>query len=235
MLVVLILLTSLPARAFRLDGHQALTEATAAQVPQLDAWATTLARANRSEDLDLREKWGHSSHYYDPTGAYAGGRRQTSAGRVRDLNAALDSAIDRGQADEAWDIAGHLLHHIQDMASPLHVVPIPHGLLDGFERQPLSLGASPPRGLAPLDATAAHHLLAVETRTRVSTPDWQTYWAPASAGFGAYGAHGRGFAGASPAETALLSDRADAAVAYGAAFLRHTAARLDGEAVAVQP
>jgi hypothetical protein len=229
------LLSANPARAFRLDGHQALTEATVAEVPQVAPWEATVARANRNEDLGLREKWVHSSHYYDPTGAYAGGRRQTSAARVNQLNIALDAAIEAGDADQAWDVAGHLLHHIQDMASPLHVVPVPHGLRDGFERQPLLLGSTATRKLAPVEASTAHHLLAVETRELVATPNWQPYWAPAHAGFGDYGELGRSFAGESPEEAALLADRADAAVAYGAAFLRHTAARLQDGASAAQP
>ena len=226
------------AHAFSMPGHRAMTERTvevaSLEEPAVAAALDALVAADLAEDLDLITKWGRYSHYYDPTQPVEGLRRASSAERVAMLELRLDDAIARGDADLAWRLAGHLLHHVQDMASPPHVLPVVHGLSDGFESQEVGpwlvdAGRQP---LPPLSGSEAHEGLALETISRVNAPHMPTWWVDEPGSFGTYGPDGNVFGAAEDPEEqrvaeALLADRIDAAVRYGAAFLVDTAERLE--------
>ena len=225
------------AQAYDLDGHRALSERTAelaaAKDPSVAPYASVLVAASVYEDLDLVTKWGRYSHYYDPEHTLTGMRRLTSRDRVDDLSDELDRAIVQGDAAEAWWVAGRLLHHVQDMASPPHVVPVPHNTTDGFESYDTAglVAGVGRRTLPPMSGRDAHQALAMETKRLVEQGGWPLYWEGKAGTFGRYGAVGNTFGETTDAERerverAFITGRAEAAVAYGQAFVRDTARRL---------
>ncbi|WP_239989489.1 hypothetical protein [Corallococcus macrosporus] len=249
------------ARAFRVQDHRALTQAA------LDAAVASGAGAGlaehrgqvvhgaTAEDWNLHVKWTGWHHFYRPEGALSSVLRRGSEDRVRALwDDALEAARN-GDLPRAWDRAGHLAHHLQDMASPPHVVPVNHGLSDGFERYGVgaSLKRLPRREVSPMSGTDAQRALARETLEAVRTGTlatqdggalpWSAFWSePDSASPGAFGvygpvgnAFGRGevrwkgtrqrIPPAGPA--AFMDDRVASAVAYSGAFLAWAAQRFE--------
>ncbi len=211
------------AWAFQLEGHRVLTERAIAlersACPALAEWSSVLIGANLAEDLNLAVKWGRHSHYYRPVGAVDTGWRSTSEVRVEGLAAELDAALEAGNIGAAWGELGRILHHVQDMASPSHVVPVKHGLDDPFESRELT-GLTGQRALPEAtDPLGAHHALALETWERVTSEvELAAYWVVEGEGFGAYGESGVQGGGA-PFE-ALHAVQAEAALAYTRAVLR---------------
>jgi hypothetical protein len=257
LLLLCLLLLSAHAEAFSVEDHRALTAAAvdAALAPGLAAHRDSVLHGATAEDLNLHVKWTGWHHFYRPEGHLDSAFRQGSEVRVRELwDEALDAAR-HGDLSRAWDRAGHLAHHLQDMASPPHVVPVNHGLTDGFEGYGLrdSLARLPAREVPPLSGTDAQLALARETldavrsqglATREGVPvPWSAFWAEPGAedagAFGAYGAVGNAFGQArirwkgrtrrvDPAAYAAFMDaRAAAAVAYTRAFLEWAAQRFD--------
>lgn len=242
------LLAAAPAHAFGIDAHREITARAvaleAAAWPALAVHAGDLAVGNVAEDLNLVVKWGFFNHYFNPTGAVRTSWRSTSDARVAGLWADIEAALRAGDAEEAWDRAGHLLHHIQDMASPPHVIPVEHGLGDGFERYPIGPLVAEARGV-PVQARGGIELHedlarrtwdAVETGSYVRcgrTVRWADHWAPEDGAFGRYGGEGNRFGDAAdcPEEADAMRTFAEArvedAVGYSRAFLREVAARVD--------
>nr|WP_225937890.1 hypothetical protein [Myxococcus sp. RHSTA-1-4] len=249
------------AEAFSVEDHGALTKAAleaamrSGQGKRLSEHRDSVLHGSTAEDINLHVKWTGWHHFYRPEGRIDSSLRQGSDARVRVLwDEALEAAR-HGDLPRAWDRAGHLAHHIQDMASPPHVVPVMHGAGDGFEALGIrdSLARLPPRRVAPLSGPDAQHALARETldvvRTQsLSTEDgaeipWSAFWAEpdsrAPGAFGAYGLVGNAFGETKvrwkgrehrvdPARTAAFMDaRAAAAVAYTRAFLEWAAERFD--------
>jgi hypothetical protein len=252
---MLLLLVGAPLRAgaFSVGDHQALTEAALDAVrgsksqPLLDAHRGAVLHGATAEDLNLHVKWTGWHHFYFPEGSLDTGVRQASDARVRELWEEALEAARHGDLERAFDRAGHLAHHVQDMASPPHVVPVNHWLGDGFERYGVrsALTRIPAREVEPLPGDEAQRALARETLAAVRTESlstsrgpipWSAFWAePESRGpgsFGDYGAeagnafgaptvHWRGHA--QPVEPAAWSTFMDArvsgAVAYTRAFL----------------
>lgn len=237
-----------PAHAFGIDAHRQLTARAialeAAEWPALAVHAGDLAVANVAEDLNVVVKWGFYNHYFNPMGAVRTSWRATSDARVAGLWTDIEAAIRAGDAEEAWDRAGHLLHHIQDMASPPHVIPVEHGLGDGFERYPIGplvAGAQGTRVPA-MGGIELHEDLARRTWDAVETGSydrcgrtirWEQHWAPERGEFGRYGGEGNRFGDAAdcPEEAdamhAFAEARVEDAVGYSRTFLRDVAARLD--------
>lgn len=259
LLAVLLLTVGLPlrARAFSVEDHRALTEAALASSgrPGLMAHRAHVLHGATAEDLNLHVKWTGWHHFYRPEGHLDSVLRQGSDARVRALwDEALEAARN-GDLPRAWDRAGHLAHHLQDMASPPHVVPVNHGLTDGFEGHGLrgALARLPARELAPLSGSDAQHALARETLdvvraqslpTREGTPvPWSAFWSEPGVdtpgAFGAYGSAGNVFGrekvrwknrtwhAASASYAAFVDARAAAAVAYTRAFLEWAADRFE--------
>jgi hypothetical protein len=251
---VLLLLLGLSPRAaaFSVGDHRAITEAaldaagTQAR-PLLAAHRSAVVHGATAEDLNLHVKWTGWHHFYFPEGSLDTALRQASDSRVRELWEEALEAARHGDLDRAFDRAGHLAHHVEDMASPPHVVPVNHGLGDRFERYgtQASLARAQRRQVAPLSGDEAQQALARETLAAVrseslSTPQgsipWSAFWAePAShdpGTFGDYGAEAGNAFGVSvvrwqgrehrvePAQYAAFMDtRVSAAVAYTQAFL----------------
>lgn len=128
------------AHAFHLEDHRAITEQAIAEfrqcVPESNAWLSTEAEdaligANLEEDINLIRKWLHYSHYYNPNKTLDMLRADSSV-TVRDAENEL-LRTDRTDTLSTARLLGRIVHHIQDMWVPAHVVPVRHGANDGFE------------------------------------------------------------------------------------------------------
>jgi hypothetical protein len=259
-LLACLLLLSVPAGAFSVEDHRALTAAAVDAAlasgarPGLATHRDSVLHGATAEDLNLHVKWTGWHHFYRPEGRLDSALRQGSDARVRELWEEALEAARHGDMSRAWDRAGHLAHHLQDMASPPHVVPVNHGLGDGFERYGLraSLSRLPAREVTPLSGSEAQLALARETlevvrsqvlatREGAGVP-WSAFWSEPgveSGDFGAYGPVGNSFGQArvrwkgstrraDPAAYAAFMDaRAAAAVAYTRAFLEWAAQRFE--------
>jgi hypothetical protein len=269
-LTAVLLLLGVPPRAsaFSVEDHRALTEAaldTAGSQarPLLATYRDAVVHGATAEDLNLHVKWTGWHHFYFPEGSLDTVLRQASDSRVRELWAEAIEAARHGDLERAFDRAGHLAHHIEDMASPPHVVPVNHGLTDRFERYGIraSLARAQSRQVAPLPGDEAQQALARETLAAVrseslSSPQgpipWSAFWAePASHGpgaFGGYGAEAGNAFGVSavrwqgrehrvdPAQYAAFMDtRVSSAVAYTRAFLEWASDQFEEAAASSSP
>ncbi|HLL05992.1 MAG TPA: hypothetical protein VK539_35800 [Myxococcaceae bacterium] len=249
------------AWAFPVGDHQRLTEAAidtalaSRERPLLARHRDEVVHGATAEDLNLHVKWTGWHHFYTPEGSLDTAVRQASDSRVRELwDEALEAAR-HGDMARAFDRAGHLAHHLQDMASPPHVVPVNHGLGDGFERYGIkaSLARAPRREVAPLSGAEAQRALALETlsavraetlSTRGSTIPWSAFWTePRTHAPGAFGGYGSEVGNAfgqpvvrwrgqkhtvDPSGYAAFMDaRVSGAVAYTRAFLEWASDRFE--------
>ncbi len=138
--IVIILVTS-EASAFRLPEHERITRRAVLEFNHCFDNAlsrtteNTLVSANKSEDTDLINKWLWYSHFYHPEKPLEDMRRYDSSVRVNELEAEIKKLLWPLKQDnsELYTQMGYVVHHFQDMASPLHVVPVMHGLGDKFE------------------------------------------------------------------------------------------------------
>jgi len=130
----------LPAKAFSLSDHkhmmkQAIVEfnrcnpGSIGPLDGLQLWASDL-----EEDLNLVRKDLMFSHFYNPYKKLNMWRYDCSD-RIKGLmlNLKLDSVMYGENSKDIYADLGHIAHHLQDMASPPHVVPLMHNLSDGFE------------------------------------------------------------------------------------------------------
>lgn len=237
---MILFLAMLPdAHAFRLSGHRVMTERAvlAEDMAELERW---LWQGNRAEDTRIGIKWRHYSHYHRPDADLLLPRRGTSGDRVEVLWEQAEEARRQGDSAAMWTAVGGLLHHVQDMASPPHVVPVAHDLRDGFESWPVdglvaALALTTP---APLDPITAHSILARETWGLVQSdavtgcglriPLSDIWQAPTDGPFGTYGDWAFRQREDCPelreAMEAVLVDRLAAALHYSRAVLQFFAA-----------
>lgn len=254
------LLVSSGARAFSVSNHEALTrsaiDAAIASdgVPELAAHRAVVVAGSRDEDLNLHVKWTGWNHFFHPGQTLDMAFRKDSSARVRALWQEAEEAASHGDLVQAFSRVGHLVHHIQDMASPPHVVPVMHGLTDRFEQRALSprtLAEGPPLDIAPMSGEEAQLALAQETLSLVRTGalpaedgniPWSAFWAepshPAPGVFGGYGVAGNVFGDTRvrwkqrtwKVDAAVYEDfvngRAGSAMAYSSAFLVWATQRL---------
>jgi hypothetical protein len=216
-----------------------------------------------AEDLNLPVKWTGWHHFYFPGASLDTAFRQASDARVRELWEEALEAARHGDLERAFDRAGHLAHHVEDMASPPHVVPVNHGLSDGFERYGVrdSLVRAARREVVPLPGDEAQRALARETLAAVRTESlatrdgalpWSAFWAePASHGPGAFGHYGSEVGNAfgalavrwngheRPVEpegyAVFMDERVSGAVAYARAFLEWASDQLEAAATSAEP
>ncbi|AKJ02024.1 hypothetical protein ATI61_103740 [Archangium gephyra] len=258
LLSLLALLLPLGARAFSVPDHEAMTRASVDAVlaggayPGLAAHRAAIVEGSRAEDLNLHVKWTGYHHFFHPGTSLDSGFRKDSGTRVRVLWAEAEEAASHGDLARAFDRVGHLVHHIQDMAVPLHVVPVMHGLSDRFEQHAARQAVlQEGRELAPLTGEEAQLALAQETLKVVRTGSlpveggaipWSAFWSEpgthAPGAFGVYGAVGNAFDSKEvrwqgrtwKVEPSAYDDfvdaRVESAVAYSRAFLRYAAQRL---------
>ena len=266
---MLLLLLGMPwrASAFSVGDHQALTEAALEAAgrearPLLAEHRNAVVHGATAEDLNLHVKWTGWHHFYFPEGSLDTAMRRASDSRVRELWQEALEAARHGDLERAFDRAGHLAHHVQDMASPPHVVPVNHGLTDRFERYGVraSLARISERQVAPLPGEEAQQALARETLAAVRSDSlptaqgaipWSAFWVEpathASASFGAYGGEagntfgarkvrwqGRAHSVDSTGYTAFMDARVAGAVAYSRAFLEWASDRFE-EAASEKP
>ena len=129
-------------QAFGLDDHAWITVIAAEEVrrcmgPEALSRETSalLSEENLGEDLAFLKKFTLFSHYFNPEGTLQFSFRLDSATRVAELQERLHSfgILTFWNRSEVLHAAGVILHHIQDMAVPAHVLGVTHGLDDGFE------------------------------------------------------------------------------------------------------
>lgn len=256
------------ARAFGVPDHRALTEAAldASQAakarPLLAQYRDAVLHGATSEDLNLHVKWAGWHHFYSPEWPLDTALRQGSEARVRELWDEALEAASHGDLARAFDRAGHLAHHLQDMASPPHVVPVNHGPFDRFERYGIraSLKRAPLRHVEPLPGLEAQRALASETLAAVRHESlragqgaipWTSFWTePAEhrpGAFGGYGAEtgnafgqpvirwrGRDHPVSAESYAAFMDARVAGALGYTRAFLEWASDRFE-EAAASKP
>jgi hypothetical protein len=267
LLPLLALLLPLGASAFSVPDHEAMTRASVDAVlavgrhPGLAEHRAAVVEGSRAEDLNLHVKWTGYHHFFHPGTSLDSSFRKDSGTRVRVLWAEAEEAASNGDLARAFDRVGHLVHHIQDMAVPMHVVPVMHGLSDRFEQHAARQVLAPQgRELEPLSGAEAQLALARETLEVVRTGalrveggaiPWSAFWAePGTRGpgaFGGYGAVGNAFDSrevrfrgrtwkVDPAEYDDFVDaRVESAVAYSRAFLLFATQRLTALAEAREP
>lgn len=93
--------------------------------------------ADIAEDTNLLRKWSRYSHYYNPT-KKLNMRRDDSSVTVEESQQTLDELAKGGSAEgsaihQGWELVGRIVHHVQDVTVPAHVVPVAHFWNDGFE------------------------------------------------------------------------------------------------------
>lgn len=229
LLAVLALLS--PARAFSPEVHRAISARALALEAADPVEARRFPIAAADEDWNLVRKWGAWHHYgWDAPLLW----RRPSGERVARVESALTAALAAGHRGRAWVLAGYAAHHVQDMASPPHVVPVAHGLADGFEDYDVAAliaaaGAEPPPALGPVDA---HRTLAAATAGALAEPlacaegplPWTRFWAPREGRFGRRGDLRFGAVpGCEDGTLTFVRARIEAAVAYTRAIVRFVA------------
>lgn len=201
-----------PSSAWQLFDHRLLTQRGVQLYTRCYAqhFAPTelkmLIAGNLSEDYNLAVKWLKNSHYYNPNKWVRTLYRDDAAYRVQYLLEKLSRA---GQPQ--LHLLGKIIHFVQDVASPPHVMPIVHGLRDGFESFKLAAVATIDldQPCPPSTPAAPPALLKREARrTLASTRDtaiaqkngrryefsWQLFWSEGlGSRFGYYGFFGNNF------------------------------------------
>lgn len=203
------------AHAFHISEHERMTQLAVEQYQRCfpgvlsDEQGRRITSANVWEDVNLIRKWASYAHFFHPTKSLKL-RRKSSIERVEELEARLSAVND------PWESLGQMIHHIQDMAVPSHVVPVGHGLRDGFEAHRVSwngvTGSRTDRALCDqiVDGTerpsrvlvdvALGTLMSLRERFRATRSgnrvelDWRQFWKEGpGTDFGKYGRFGNTF------------------------------------------
>lgn len=161
------------AHAFRISDHERITRVALDELERCGAipsdpdtastaFFESVIQGDIDEDLDLVRKWSYYSHYYHPLKEIEM-RRADSSATVLESEAALR----QGRAvpeDLRAELLGRVIHHIQDSAAPVHVVPVSHWLTDGFES--LEVAIREPSEPGAREATPdCRNLLEIQART----------------------------------------------------------------------
>ena len=131
LLLLAVLLWASSALSYRLHEHKIVTRCAvsvfnACQTKMVFSALDTqsLVQGNLSEDYNLLAKWLRSSHYYNPERRVSKLLRNDALSRVRYLEKQPSSLRKLGK----------IIHFVQDVTSPPHVIPVAHNLSDGFEK-----------------------------------------------------------------------------------------------------
>lgn len=198
---------------YRLNDHRVITRKAVAVFtncyPELGFTsyeADIIVKGNLSEDYNLATKWLRNSHYYNPRKWVRTLYRDDAGYRIKYLVRKLQET-----QEKRIYILGKIVHFVQDVSSPPHVMPIVHGLKDGFEKFPLTqkdvdtLQVNCPRQqlFSPEIVLKEHALqtLAQVKKTAFATRDgekyefsWQLFWHEGlGSKFGYYGFFGNNF------------------------------------------
>ena len=198
--------------AWRVSDHKMLTRRAVQLYERCYALRFTptevksLVAGNVSEDFNLAVKWLKNSHYYHPNKWIRTLYRDDAGYRVQYL---MEKLLAGRQPQ--LRLLGKIMHFVQDVASPSHVVPVVHGLSDGFEKFKLPAAATttgdlpcPPANAAPPPAVLkreALRTLATLRDTAQATRDgepyefsWTLFWSEGlGSRFGYYGFFGNNF------------------------------------------
>ena len=177
---------SLPSKAWRVSDHRLLTQRAMQLYQRCHALRFTptevnsLVAGNVSEDFNLAVKWLKNSHYYHPDKWVRTLYRDDAGYRVQYLTEKLLAG-----RQPQLRLLGKIIHFVQDVTSPTHVVPIVHNLSDGFEKFKLPAAATielnipcPPAEAAPPQAVLkreARRTLASIRGTAWATRDGEPY------------------------------------------------------------
>jgi hypothetical protein len=140
-LLILLILLPLAGHAYDLRDHkkillQALQEYNACAAYKIGDWQqAAVLKGDIDEDLNLIRKDLLYSHYYNPH-TTLNMFRQDSRYRVMKLQGDLTESSRLANRDELsiYIALGSIVHHLQDMTVPAHVVPVTHtSWTDGFE------------------------------------------------------------------------------------------------------
>lgn len=211
-MLLVLCLSALPNTAWRVSDHEMLTRRAVQLYQRCHAIRFTstevksLVAGSVSEDFNLAVKWLKNSHYYHP-GKWVRTLYRDDAGyRVQYLTEKLLAG-----RQPQLHLLGKIMHFVQDVASPPHVVPVVHNLSDGFEKFELSATATttsdlpcPPASAAPPPAVLkreALRTLASLRDTAQATRDgepyefsWTLFWSEGlGSRFGYYGFFGNNF------------------------------------------
>ena len=141
--IAAVLLGAVPSHAWRLNDHDLITRRAlqlyerCQEIRFTHTETKALIDGNLSEDFNLAVKWLKNSHYYNPDKWVRTLYRDDAGYRVRYL---LEKLLAKRQPQ--LRLLGKIIHFVQDMSSPTHVVPIVHNLKDGFEKFKLPASAS---------------------------------------------------------------------------------------------
>lgn len=143
-ILFIILLSWLPvgASAFSLSDHTHIMNQTLREFRQCypgffsPVQEKELWLADLSEDVNIFRKDLYYSHFYNPFKKIKMWRSDSAERVARIARDLKNSAVaqSRYRRHEALLNLGRALHQIQDMAAPPHVIPVMHGLNDGFEK-----------------------------------------------------------------------------------------------------
>lgn len=207
-IALVLLFGALSLSGFKAKGHRTLTEAAVSLYQRcheglgLDPLAVQvgrrLASGSKSEDRPTPTRWRHW-HFYDrrhPDGEVLG--RRGSSKRLHHFHtrfASLEASVRPHDEGKAGKDLGRLLHYIQDVTLPAHVVPVLHGpVLFGFDKDlldpwPIRLDALSPAvtcqgmadAMAPtfralLDSTAAATYRDLDHLIPGTDVPWRRFW-----------------------------------------------------------
>jgi len=204
---LLAILSPSASQAFQLGEHRTITRQAIDEYNLCasgllgQTYAETVVSGNINEDLDLFRKWTSYSHFYHPTKTLTQ-RRMDSSISIIEIEYEVGQLLNRRSPElgDAYKALGHAIHHLQDAASPPHVVPVMHGLTDGFEGLELTIDETPDFDLSItrcaayerrartdgllsiLDDTATATLAAVKTAFSVvkdgrpASITWEAFW-----------------------------------------------------------
>lgn len=216
LLLVLCLVAS-GALGYGISDHRVITRKAVAVFnacyPELGFTAydmDVIIKGNLSEDYNLATKWLRNSHYYNPQKWVRTLYRDDASYRVKYLVRKL-----RETQKKRIYILGKIVHFVQDVSSPPHVMPIVHGLGDGFEKFSISEEAiktlqvaCPHQPLPPMVVLREYALqtLAQVKKTAIATRggekyefSWQLFWYEGlGSKFGYYGFFGNNFGQTKP-------------------------------------
>lgn len=138
LLIALFLATSTNAFAFSIMDHKAIHDraihdlAVCGLLPA--NWSGNdsdiVRNANIDEDINFERKMDYS-HYYNPYHTIKMERFDSSVTMTESQSEIQNKNRTR---EELLLLAGRITHHLQDSAVPLHVIPVAHDPLDGFEK-----------------------------------------------------------------------------------------------------
>jgi hypothetical protein len=135
--LLLLMLLSFTTHAYSLSNHKKITLWAAAEYnsytgnPLEGKYIEQLVKGNLSEDKRLLRKFRHW-HFYNPSKDLS--PQHTFATLFSELATELDSMIAKREPKKnIYFKLGQIIHFLQDITCPPHVIPVSHGAHDRFD------------------------------------------------------------------------------------------------------